>query len=391
MDTRKVIIPASIIVIIVVAAFGFYIQTENTFPKAPPAPEETVKLPAAPALKPVSSKETPQKPPARVASPVGSADFLIGHKADEEADVIHTETIPVVSLPKGIVAMVNGVAITKAELDEEFNKLLISPRSHTGVAGEKKKELRNLALQELVIRELAFQEAKALRLKAKRKEVNDSFERIRKRYKTEKDFKEALKTENMTEKDLKDRIERDLLLEKINKVEIEDRARVSEKEARKHYESNKAKFLTPESVRLWNIVTRFKEGKEAEAKKKIDKAYKLLESGKNFEGVAYKYSEDDYSFLGGDYGWIHRGQLARELEDIIFSAKENEITGPFRTSFGWHIIKVGALRQEKQLEYKEVKEKIKDGLFKRRLRKARIDFINKLRARANIRYAAGAN
>jgi parvulin-like peptidyl-prolyl isomerase len=246
--------------------------------------------------------------------------------------------------------------------------------------------MRNLALEELVVRELAYQQAKKMGLIVSNKEIASSFKRIRNRYKTAKDFDEALKAEKITEKDLEQRIERDLLLKKINQLEIEDRARVGEAEAKQHYAENKAKFLTPVSLRLWNIVVKVEAGKEAEAKRKVDEAYKLLREGKDFYGVAYKYSTDDYSFLGGDYGWVHRGQLAPDLEAVVFTAKENEITGPFQTGFGWHLIKVGGVRPEKQLKYEEVKEKIKKGLYQQRIRQTRIDFTNRLKSTAAIVY-----
>jgi len=283
------------------------------------------------------------------------------------------------------------VAINSKQLEEELNRLLISPNSHGGINPDKKNELRNLALDELVVRELAYQRAKKIGLIVSDKEISSSFSRIRNRYETADDFNKALKAENLKERDLKKRIERDLLLKKINKVEIEDRARVSETEARRHYEANKAKFVAPVSVRLWNIVAKAKAGQEAKAKQKIDEAYKHLREGKDFKGVAYKYSEDDYGVMGGDYGWVHRGQLAAELEKVVFSAKENEITGPFPSSFGWHIVKVVGQRPEKQLNYKEVKEQIKKGLYKQRIRQIRIGFISRLKSVATIQYAENFN
>lgn len=377
MKVEKVIITTS--VVLIVAAFGFYLRQHINMASAP----STTAI-----IKPSSTPQTMQTQPQLSSSPIlaSAPNFVSGHKVVTQPNAVPSTRASSAALPPDTVATVNGAPITAIQLDEELNRLLVSPNSHGGIKPDKKEELRNLALEELVVRELAYQQAQKIGLTVSNQKISSSFKRIKKRYKTAKDFNEALKAEKITEQDLKKRIERDLLLKKINQVEIEDRARVSEAEAKQHYEENKTKFVTPVSIRLWNIVVKVEAGKETEAKRKIDEAYKLLREGKDFYGVAYKYSSDDYSIFGGDYGWVHRGQLATELETVVFGAKENEITGPFQTDFGWHIIKVGGVRPEKQLKYEEVKEKIKKGLYQQRIRQTRIDFINRLKTTATVEY-----
>ncbi|MBI3649607.1 MAG: peptidylprolyl isomerase [Acidobacteria bacterium] len=284
-------------------------------------------------------------------------------------------------------AVVNGIAITAGELEEELGKLLISPATHAGMNPEKKDETRKAALEELIVRQLAYQRARAMGLKVNKSELAAAIKRIKDRYKTEKDFQEALKVEEITEQDFKQRIERDLLLKKIYQVEIEDKAKTGEETAKKYYEENRARFLLPESVHLKNIVVRIKSGKEDEAKKKIDEVYEKLKSGSSFYEMAYKFSEDDYRVLGGDYDLVHRGQLDAELEASAFDAKPDEITVPFKTRYGWHVIKVENRQTERQLSYEEVKEKIKNNLYQKRRSERRLEFINSLKATASIEYA----
>lgn len=315
-----------------------------------------------------------------------SSEFLSVHNSVTKSIEMPTKTGKIVELPKDIAATVNDIPITKKQHEEELNRLLISPGSHGGINADKKEELSQLALEELIARELAYQEAKKIGLKASQTEITASLNRIKKRYQNAQSFNQALVVEKTNEEELKKQIERDLLLEKINRIEIEDQARISDAQAKQHYETNKAKFVLPISLRLWSIVVKIEAGRETEGKQKIDKAYQLLNEGGDFFSVAYKYSDDDYRITGGDYGWVHRGQLVPELEQIVFSAKVNEITGPIQTSFGWQILKVGEIRPEKQMSYEEVKEKIKEGLYKQRLRQVRIDFVTRLKSSADIKY-----
>ncbi|MBM2845764.1 MAG: ppiD [Bacteroidetes bacterium] len=64
-------------------------------------------------------------------------------------------------------------------------------------------------------------------------------------------------------------------------------------------------------------------------------------SGKDFAQLARQYSKDPGSGQrGGDLGWFTRGRMVKSFEDAIYRLKPGEITGPVRTQFGLHIIKL---------------------------------------------------
>jgi peptidyl-prolyl cis-trans isomerase SurA len=64
----------------------------------------------------------------------------------------------------------------------------------------------------------------------------------------------------------------------------------------------------------------------------------IIDEG-NFGAVAAAVSEDIGSAQdGGDMGWVARGFFVPEFEDVAYSLEENEISPPFRSRYGWHII-----------------------------------------------------
>jgi peptidyl-prolyl cis-trans isomerase SurA len=64
----------------------------------------------------------------------------------------------------------------------------------------------------------------------------------------------------------------------------------------------------------------------------------IIDEG-NFGAVAAAVSEDIGSAQdGGDMGWAARGFFVPEFEDVAYSLEENEISPPFRSRYGWHII-----------------------------------------------------
>ena len=81
------------------------------------------------------------------------------------------------------------------------------------------------------------------------------------------------------------------------------------------------------------------EDKAAKQKEAIDSIYNVLIGGADFEDVARRESEDPGSARnGGKLDWFGTGRMVKPFEEAAFAAKDGEITKPFATSYGYHII-----------------------------------------------------
>ena len=85
-----------------------------------------------------------------------------------------------------------------------------------------------------------------------------------------------------------------------------------------------------------------------EAKRRIDSVYTALQAGADFAELAKKVSQDPGSAVrGGDLGFFSRHQMVKEFEDEAFALQPGQMSKPFQSPFGWHIILV---KERKQLE-----------------------------------------
>ena len=72
--------------------------------------------------------------------------------------------------------------------------------------------------------------------------------------------------------------------------------------------------------------------------------------GEDFAGLADGYSEDpgnknqEGKGNGGDLGFVQRGRMVKEFEDVAFAMKPGEISQPFMSRFGWHIVKCDSVK-----------------------------------------------
>ncbi len=162
--------------------------------------------------------------------------------------------------------------------------------------------------------------------------------------------------------------------------------RVSEAEIEKYYKSHKKDFFHPEMRKVSHILIRVKEGADKKAwrkaKKEILRIKEELKHGVSFSTLAKKYSQGPSASSGGDIGWIKKGETVKEFEKVAFSLKKGEVSGPVRTPFGYHLIKVEDIKKAGETPLSQVRSKIKQILAKEKANEKIEEYLDKVLDRA---------
>ncbi len=143
---------------------------------------------------------------------------------------------------------------------------------------------------------------------------------------------------------------------------------VSEQDLRKAYASNIDRYTVPEQRRASHILIALPGDAGAAAQQKAlaeaqDIRAKLLH-GANFAELARKYSADTVSAAkGGDLGFVAPGSLDKNFETALFSLhKPGDISEPVHTKFGYHLIKLTAVRPAVTKPFSQVRAEVDDQL-----------------------------
>ncbi len=122
---------------------------------------------------------------------------------------------------------------------------------------------------------------------------------------------------------------------------------------------------------------------EKEGKQKMDNIKERLDNGEKFEALARQYSEDSTASNGGDLGWINPGDTVPQFEKAMNELKDNQISQPVRTQFGWHVIQV-IERRSQDMSKEAARLKARQEIRAKKADEAYQDWIRELRDRAYV-------
>lgn len=146
------------------------------------------------------------------------------------------------------------------------------------------------------------------------------------------------------------------------------RVKVSDEDARKYYDEHVNEFGTPEERRAAHILIAVKgSAPQAEQDMAKAKAEQLLQQVRQdpakFADLARKYSQDPGSAAnGGDLGYFGRGAMVKPFDAAAFALKVGEISGLVKSDFGFHIIKLLAIKPSMVLPFDEARQGIVNKL-----------------------------
>ena len=104
---------------------------------------------------------------------------------------------------------------------------------------------------------------------------------------------------------------------------------------------------TIQQTRARHILIRPKEGvTDEDARQRLARLRERIVGGADFAELAKVHSDDPSATKGGELGWLSPGDTVPEFERVLNQMRDNEISGPVQSQFGWHLMQVQERRTE---------------------------------------------
>lgn len=285
-----------------------------------------------------------------------------------------------------MLAVVNEEVITEGDLNARLSAFLKQQDDPT-LDGAQAAQMRQAVLQRLIEERLIIQEAKQMPIGVSADEVAERLKAVRKQFEPRERYDAMLQDARMTEEQLRTKIREQLLVQRAIDQHVRSTIVVSPSELRGVEASAPPAPETdaaPEEVQAYHLLIRVTpERSAAEAEALAHALYEQLLHGADIKELAVRYSEDPQAHDGGMLGWVPRGQLLPELDEVLFRLQPGELSAPIKTRLGFHLVKVVQRRQGRAPAAAE-----RDGgleqLYQEKFVKAMREWIDRLKEHAYI-------
>ncbi len=274
--------------------------------------------------------------------------------------------------------IVNNKMVTQREVEAVRNLLEREYRQNFRGGDLEKKlgELDRVVVDQLVENLLLEARAARLGIRINDKEIDERVDAILKR--------DPRVSEIYSDTTLKDYIIRDLLRKRVLQREVTAQIFVDDKDVREVCRKTK---VENREVNVGHILLR---GYSDDVLKRLAAIRRELEAGAGFEELARAHSEDPSAARnGGQLGFIAKGQFVKPFEEKAFGLAVGELSGPVRTQFGYHLIKVFAERSKENLDCDKMdsltRQRFREQIFQKSQRERMAKFIADLKRKAQIR------
>jgi peptidyl-prolyl cis-trans isomerase SurA len=290
-----------------------------------------------------------------------------------------------------IIAVVNDEIITQKEFAavvEPYLKRI--EETYQGNDKQKVMEQTKAAIfQRLIDNLLIENEAKKLGASVKEEEIMGVLkDNLAKQNIQMEDFLKKLEREGSSLASVKNEIRAQLMRMRLMRREIKSKIIVSDQEIGEYYNQHRDEYEGKEAVRIKQILLLIPPAADKATKTKIeDNARQIQKSalgGTPFEQLAATYSQGPEASQGGDVGFVEKGVMIPEVENVAFSLKMDQVSDVIESSLGFHIIKVVDKRGAGFKPIAAVREEIKAKLEDEKLEKKYDEWISALRKRSYI-------
>jgi len=297
-----------------------------------------------------------------------------------------------------IVARVNDQVITLAEYQKAEQQLRVEATNDCQACSPEKIEAQFKAQQKDLLRGLIDQVLMAQRAKdmgiTVESDLNKRLDEIRQQngLATLADLQKGVESSGLAWEDYKATLRNSLLQKEVVRREVGSHLDVSADEVKQYYESHPQEFTPPERVILSEI-SLSTDGKNPDefdsVRKKVEGLRSSVLNGDDFHQVAAMYSQGSTAKDGGNLGTFAKGQLAPQIEAIVFQTGKGQLTDVIQTRTGFEFFKVEDHLPSALQPMEQVEATIRNTLYTQKMQPRMREYLAELREQSYVTVQPG--
>jgi peptidyl-prolyl cis-trans isomerase SurA len=295
-------------------------------------------------------------------------------------------------LGNGIAAIAEGEIITVEELRRELEPIIPRLRVESRNAQEFSKRIDELSkevLQNMIDRIIIVKAAEEKGLLLPESYIDQEYDEV-----IDRDFGgdrsrflEYLRARGETARDFRRNIYKRVVVNAMRAETRRSQSEISPERIEEFYVKNKLRFYQEEALHLRQVIlTPMASEGLVPLRQTAKEVINELDSGANFGDIARKYSQDEMSRKGGDWGWIERKDIRKELSDIAFGLEPTQYSQPIEIGGTIFILFAEDKREEMIQPVAQVRDIIENVLVGEIARETQEKWLNDLRNDAYVRY-----
>lgn len=255
-----------------------------------------------------------------------------------------------------VAAVVDEDVIMASELTAR-EQMIAGQIKKSGSAAPPPEVLRQQVLERLIVENLQLQMGKRAGIKIADEQLQQALNDIAaQNHLSIAAFKPVVEQQGMLWGAFEQNIRREMIMQQVQQSVVSKRIRISEQDIDNFLKTKEGHDLATQAAEMApitqtlarHILIKTSEIRnDEEARALLEKLRSSIKKPNDFAVIAKQNSEDTGSALkGGDLGWTMPGQMVPEFEKALDATAAGEISAPFHTQFGWHIVQV--LERRKQ-------------------------------------------
>jgi peptidyl-prolyl cis-trans isomerase SurA len=293
-----------------------------------------------------------------------------------------------------IVAIVDNNVIMLSELGREAQTLSRQLRSDNANAMPDRNKILSTALDRLITDRLQLDEARRLGISVDEQDVTQTMMQLSQQNNLSLlRFRSKLTEEGVDFDQFKTHVRNKLIINRLIGREVMSQIQVSKNEIDQELTLQPAQptILVPQIAARHILIRTDLTTGDQEAQTQLHQLRSRILAGDDFAQLARAHSADSGSAIkGGELGWVNPNDMVPEFAEQLQNTPRNQVSQPFKTRFGWHILQVTDQREHNNTQ-QHARQTVHDQIQQRKLEAARQAYLQRLRAAAYIEIRSDDN